>query len=159
MLLNFKRSKTFLELWGNMKQLLIALFLLNVFSTDTFANQYQYKVLRVIDGDTVQFEAKFLPKPLDKSLKLRIVNIDTPEKGPLAKCSIERDKSSKAKEFVETKIASSNNVLVEIIKWDKYGGRVLGDLILDGKRLSELLIENDYAVSYYGKKKVKDWCK
>ncbi len=139
--------------------LLALFFLLNISSTDLYAAQYQYKVLRVIDGDTIEFEAKFLPEPLDKKLRLRIVNVDTPEKGSLAKCTKEQDKSLRAKEFVQDKIDSSNIIMVEIIKWDKYGGRVLGDLIIDGKRLSELLIENDYAVNYYGKKKVKDWCK
>mgnify|MGYP003334948626 FL=1 len=44
-------------------------------------------------------------------------------------------------------------------KWDKYGGRVLGDLIIDDKRLSTRLLEAGFAVQYEGEKKVKDWCK
>jgi endonuclease YncB( thermonuclease family) len=41
--------------------------------------------------------------------------------------------------------------------WDKYGGRVLGDVILDGKSLREMLIEKGYAREYYGEAKTS-WC-
>ena len=37
--------------------------------------------------------------------------------------------------------------------WDKFGGRVLGDLIIDGKSLRQLLLDNGYAREYYGDKK------
>ena len=40
--------------------------------------------------------------------------------------------------------------------WDKFGGRVLGDLIVDGKSLRQLLLDNGYAREYYGDKK-KSW--
>jgi endonuclease YncB( thermonuclease family) len=40
---------------------------------------------------------------------------------------------------------------------DKYGGRVLGDVFLDGKRLSEMLIANGFARRYHGEKK-SSWC-
>jgi endonuclease YncB( thermonuclease family) len=41
--------------------------------------------------------------------------------------------------------------------WDKYGGRVLGDVILDGKSLRQMLITNGFAREYYGEAK-QSWC-
>ena len=43
------------------------------------------------------------------------------------------------------------------MSWDKYGGRVLGDIILDGQSLRALLIQNGYAREYYGEAK-QSWC-
>jgi endonuclease YncB( thermonuclease family) len=48
-------------------------------------------------------------------------------------------------------------VQILIEKHDKYGGRVLGDVIIDGKKLSELLIANGHARPYFGEKK-ESWC-
>jgi endonuclease YncB( thermonuclease family) len=120
--------------------------------------KYDFKVLRVIDGDTVDIEAEFLPPELGKHLKLRIYGIDTPEKGHQAKCNAERRKSEAATEFVREKISNAKDIKVEIRKWDKFGGRVLGDLILDGERLSDILISEGHAVSYDGGRKNKNWC-
>ena len=44
-------------------------------------NYYDFKITRVLDGDTVEFEAKFLIPELGNKLKLRILGVDTPEKG------------------------------------------------------------------------------
>ena len=48
-----------------MKKLLIALLLLPMlaFAKDIDMKEYDWKITRVIDGDTVAFEAKFLPEP------------------------------------------------------------------------------------------------
>jgi endonuclease YncB( thermonuclease family) len=42
--------------------------------------------------------------------------------------------------------------------WDKFGGRVLGDIILDGQSLRASLITNGFAREYYGEEK-QSWCK
>jgi endonuclease YncB( thermonuclease family) len=122
-------------------------------------NKYSFPIKRVIDGDTIEIEAPFLPEELKRKLSVRVVGIDTPEKGPLAKCDLERDKSLKAKQFVESELIKSKEIKVVIKSWDKYGGRVLGDFILDGQYLSKKMIDNGFAVEYYGEKKSKDWCK
>ena len=67
-----------------MKSLLLSFLLL--FSVTSFANPYDFKITRVLDGDTVEFEAKFLPPPLKPVLRLRVLGVDTPEKGHRAKC-------------------------------------------------------------------------
>lgn len=135
------------------------LFLITFFYTSiAFANTYNFKITRIIDGDTVEFEAKFLLPELGNKLKLRILGVDTPEKGKRAKCNKEEQSSLKAKLFVEQEISNGKIVLITIKKWDKFGGRVLGDVIIDNKLLSNSLIKKGYAVYYSGKGKKKDWC-
>ena len=41
---------------------------------------YDAVITRVIDGDTVAFQADFLPAPLKKELSIRVFGVDTPEK-------------------------------------------------------------------------------
>jgi endonuclease YncB( thermonuclease family) len=137
-----------------MKKILLALLLL---ATPAMANPYDYRVFRVIDGDTVQFDAPFLPEELGKSLSLRILGVDTPEKGFRAKCEQEAALAERASEFTKYVVFTAKKHQIIIKKWDKFGGRVLGDLLLDGKSLRELLIENNYAVPYNGAKK-PNWC-
>ena len=119
--------------------------------------KYDYKVTRVLDGDTVGFEAKFLPDPLKKELLIRVYGVDTPEKGFRAKCESENTKGLAATEFTKKSVASAKKIEVAIANWDKFGGRVLGDVILDGQSLRSLLIKNGYAREYYGEAK-QSWC-
>ena len=41
--------------------------------------------------------------------------------------------------------------------WDKFGGRVLGDIVLDGQSLRGMLIQNGFAREYFGEAK-QSWC-
>jgi len=140
----------------------IILFLLMFLPTlalakDVEMKKYDYKVTRVLDGDTVGFEAKFLPDPLKKELLIRVYGVDTPEKGFRAKCESENTKGLAATEFTKKSVASAKKIEVAIADWDKFGGRVLGDVILDGQSLRSLLIKNGYAREYYGEAK-QSWC-
>jgi len=119
--------------------------------------EYDYKITRVIDGDTVAFEAPFLPAPLKQELSIRVYGVDTPEKGFRAGCSSEAERGESASKFTKDKIKNAKKIQVSIISWDKYGGRVLGDIIIDGVSLRKMLIDNGYAREYYGDKK-KSWC-
>lgn len=138
----------------NMKRLLLILTLI---STSVSAEVYNYPINRVIDGDTVEFKAEFLPKPLKPVLSIRVLGVDTPEKGFRAKCTDEANKGKSASEFTKHLVSESKVQQIEIKEWDKYGGRVLGDVILDGKSLSKELINNGYARPYFGEKK-ESWC-
>lgn len=118
---------------------------------------YDYPVTRVIDGDTVEFRADFLPKPLKPVLSLRVLGVDTPEKGSTAKCPEEKALGIKASNFTKELLARRKTTQVVIQEWDKYGGRVLGDVLFDGKSLRQLLLDNGYARLYDGGKK-SSWC-
>lgn len=138
-----------------MRTLAAAIALL--FATPVFANPYDYRVVRVLDGDTVEFDAPFLPKELKKVLRLRIEGVDTPEKGRLAKCETERSLADKATRFTQQQVARATKHQITIVGWDKYGGRVIGDLLLDGRSLRQMLIESGNAKPYDGGKKTS-WC-
>jgi endonuclease YncB( thermonuclease family) len=118
---------------------------------------YTAKILRVTDGDTVVMSATFLPAPLKPELAVRIYGVDTPEKGYLAKCQAEKDLGELASLFTKAAVAAATQRQVTLYTWDKYGGRVLGDIILDGKSLRQALIAQGYAREYYGTRKLS-WC-
>lgn len=140
---------------------LILLFLL--LPTIVFANKadkgvmYDVVLTRIIDGDTVAFKADWLPAPLKPELSIRVYGVDTPEKGHRAGCESEAKRGEAATAFTKAAIKASTQRQVYLIGWDKYGGRVLGDIFLDGKSLRQMLIENGFAREYYGDKK-ESWC-
>jgi endonuclease YncB( thermonuclease family) len=118
---------------------------------------YDFPITRVIDGDTVAFRAPFLPPPLKQELSIRVYGVDTPEKGFRAKCPSEDRRGQMATAFTKQQIASAQRKQIVLMDWDKYGGRVLGDIILDGRSLRQMLIQNGFAREYYGETK-QSWC-
>jgi len=118
---------------------------------------YDVVLTRVIDGDTIAFEANWLPDPLKKELSLRVFGVDTPEKGFRAGCPEEDARGQAASAFTKAQINASQKKQVALMAWDKYGGRVLGDVLLDGKSLRMMLINNGFAREYYGEAKTS-WC-
>lgn len=118
---------------------------------------YEVILTRVVDGDTVAFQANWLPEPLKKELSIRVFGVDTPEKGHRAKCEMENQRGQAASAFTKQLINTSQKRQIVLMDWDKYGGRVLGDVILDGKSLRNELIANGYAREYYGEAKTS-WC-
>ena len=118
---------------------------------------YDAVITRVIDGDTVAFQAPFLPAPLKPELSIRVFGVDTPEKGFRAQCVSEDQRGQAATAFTKAQINASIKRQVVLMDWDKYGGRVLGDVILDGKSLRQMLISNGFAREYYGEAK-QSWC-
>ena len=119
---------------------------------------YDAVINRIIDGDTVVIQAPYLPKPLKPEIAVRIYGVDTPEKGFRAKCKEEDDRGHAATNFTTAAIKAATKFQVSLLEWDKYGGRVLGDIILDGKSLRKMLIDQDMAREYFGDAK-KPWCK
>ena len=138
--------------------LIAALITIPVFAQKQKAGvTYDANITRVIDGDTVAFEAAWLPDPLKKELSIRVFGVDTPEKGFRAQCPKEDVMGKKATEFTKQAVTSAKKRQVILMDWDKYGGRVLGDVILDGKSLRQALIANGLAREDYGEAKTS-WC-
>lgn len=143
-----------------MKQILLALLFLPALAWAQKAPQgvtYDAQIVRINDGDTVVIAAPFLPAPLKPELAVRIYGVDTPEKGFRAKCAQEDARGKAATEFTKSAIAGSQKRQVVLYDWDKFGGRVLGDIILDGRSLRAGLIANGFAREYYGDAK-QSWC-
>ena len=127
------------------------------FGKDIEMKYYDYEITRIIDGDTVAFQADFLPEPLKQELSIRVYGVDTPEKGWRGQCDKEKAMGEEASKFTKAQIKNAKEIKVGIAKWDKFGGRVLGDVIFDGNSLREMLIEKGYARPYFGDKK-ESWC-
>ena len=127
------------------------------FGKDIEMKYYDFPITRIIDGDTVAFEANFLPDPIKKELSIRVYGVDTPEKGWRGQCDKEKAMGEEASKFTKAQIKNAKEIKVGIAKWDKFGGRVLGDIIFDGNSLREMLIEKGYARPYFGDKK-ESWC-
>ena len=118
---------------------------------------YDTKIVRVNDGDTVVIAAPFLPAPLKPELAVRIYGVDTPEKGFRAQCPSEDQRGQAATAFTKNAVASTQKHQVVLYGWDKFGGRVLGDMILNGVSLRAELIRNGFAREYFGEAK-QSWC-
>ena len=143
-----------------MKKLLLALLLVPTLALAQKAPQgvtYDAQILRVSDGDTVVIAAPFLPAPLKPELAIRIYGVDTPEKGFRAQCPSEDQRGQAASAFTKNAVASTQKHQVTLYAWDKFGGRVLGDIILNGVSLRAELIRNGFAREYYGDAK-QTWC-
>lgn len=119
------------------------------------ANEYKVKVLKIVDGDTVDVDIDLGFGIVLTDERVRIVGIDTPE--------------SRTSDKVEKVFGlASKNRLKELLEKeailitfdDKNGedmkgkfGRVLGDFKFGDKTVSQVLIEEGHAVPYYGQNK------
>lgn len=108
------------------------------------------KVIDVYDGDTCKVIYRYGTKPI--KISIRIQGIDTPEiKTPN---KYEKEAAIKIRDLVRKKILGKI-LYIKLIKWDKYGGRVVGDVFLSGKKnnLSNFLLSKNLAKPYTGNKK------
>lgn len=125
-------------------------------ATSVRAAEVTLPIMGVIDGDTIRTTLP-LPCPLCNA-SIRVLGIDTPEKGSRAKCAYEDERGKKATEFTKKFLLGKTSMVVKNIKWDKYGGRILGAVYIDGKELGSELIKAGLARPYHGEKKAS-WCK
>ena len=112
----------------------------------------------VYDGDTVKFLMFCGPKCHEViKLSLRLLGIDTPElRSGQGRLPEEKIAGEMARKRLAELIGFGKEVLTTIIirDWDKFGGRVLGDIILpSGKSVVEVLIAEGYGRLYIGDKK------
>ena len=121
-----------------------------------FQNEYKNaRIEEIYDGDTVKIIILFGDVPVRFSL--RILGIDTPEiKQGEGRLPEERQASIKVRDYMRS-LFPNNIAKICIRDWDKYGGRVLGDLYLQsGENVSDILIHGGWARPYHGEKK-KSW--
>ncbi len=147
-----------------MKKLLLALLFVPVIAAsqvrapkEPVGVTYDAQIIRVSDGDTIVIAASFLPAPLKPELAVRIYGVDTPEKGHRAQCPQEAQRAELASAWTTQLVASSAKRQVILYKWDKFGGRVIGDIVVNGQSVRRGLIANGLAREYYGDAK-QSWC-
>lgn len=123
------------------------------------------RVIDCYDGDTCTIV--FLLDKIPVKLKLRLSGIDTAEK-PRRKDKSDRtpkeiELCDAALEFLSDRVLDKC-VFVELERWGKWGGRVLGHLYcvnkkgeIFGESLSKQLLDAGLAVEYHGARKDTDW--
>ncbi len=114
---------------------------------------YRAKVVRVIDGDTVDVDIDLGFGIWQKNERVRIMGIDTPE-------SRTRDKDEKvrgkmAASYLKEAIKKGKKVIIQTKLKDSKGkfGRVLGNVIVDGININQSMVDNHLAVAYFGQSK------
>ncbi len=143
-----------------MKKLLLLLLAVPVLAFAQKAPKgvtYDAQILRVSDGDTIVIAAPFLPQPLKPELAVRIYGVDTPEKGHRAQCPAEAQRGEMATQYTKQLVSTGQRFQVTLYGWDKFGGRVLGDITVNGQSVRAGLIANGLAREYYGDAK-QSWC-
>jgi micrococcal nuclease len=117
--------------------------------------QYKCKIIKVLDGDTVDIDLDLGFKIILANQRVRLAGVDTPEsrttiaeekvRGVLSKKKLAEKLPIGSWQIIETQKPDSND--------DKFG-RILGVIILeDGTRVNDWLIQNNYAVPYKGENK------
>ncbi|SVB72167.1 uncharacterized protein METZ01_LOCUS225021 [marine metagenome] len=115
--------------------------------------EYRATILRVVDGDTVDVDIDLGFGIWQRSERVRIMGIDTPE----SRTSDEEEKVfGKAAKKRLTELLQEHTILMtEVNKAgeDMKGkfGRILGDFKTDnGTKVTEVLINEGHAVAYFG---------
>jgi micrococcal nuclease len=117
--------------------------------------EYKAKVLKVLDGDTVEIDLDLGFNIILANQKVRLNGIDTPEsrttnteekpRGLLSKKKLTEKLPVGSWQTIQTVKADSND--------DKFG-RILGVFLMeDGKSLNQWMVDNNYAVAYAGENK------
>ena len=117
---------------------------------------YQYKAIitKVIDGDTVDVDIDLGFDVWLKKQRIRLYGIDTPESRTSDK--VEKVFGNLAKAKVLHFCPVGEQIVLQTRTDDSRGkyGRILGELITDeGINVNTYLVENSYAVEYFGMSK------
>jgi endonuclease YncB( thermonuclease family) len=112
------------------------------------------RVYNVIDGDSIKVLYRY-GKRFHK-ISIRVNGVDTPE---VSRGSDLEKKAGAIVGKIVRDLVLEKIIIVKFIKWDKYGGRLVGDVYLpDGKdTLCNFLITNKLGHSYSGKVKKTPW--
>lgn len=117
---------------------------------------YEYKALinRVVDGDTVDVDIDLGFGVWLHDERVRIMGIDTPESRTrdLVEKAFGLASKARLKELIPEGSVQILKTQVDKDGEDAKGkfGRILGDFIVGGDRVTEMLIDEGYAVDYYG---------
>lgn len=105
------------------------------------------------DGDTIGITLP-LPVPLDAAA-VRVRGVDAPEMR--GECQAERDLAARARSLTVSAIIGAERIEFCEPEWDRYGGRVVATVRIDGRDLAELLIAAGVARIYDGGRR-EPWC-
>ncbi|MEM8801021.1 MAG: thermonuclease family protein [Pseudomonadota bacterium] len=102
--------------------------------------------LTVVDGDTVRLSGQ----------SIRLVGLDTPE-SYRARCNNESTLGNAATKRLRDLLARASTIeLVYLQRQDRYG-RYLARLMLDGRDVADIMVEEGFARRYSGGQR-RSWC-
>jgi endonuclease YncB( thermonuclease family) len=110
------------------------------------------ELLRVIDGDTIEVRARIW-LDLDLTTRVRLAGIDTPELN--GGCAEERRLAEMAKSALGEALGLGPIWLTDIRR-DKYGGRVVAEVLLSAVRRAFATMLASGAAAEWGS--VPNWC-
>lgn len=117
--------------------------------------QYKAKILKVLDGDTVDIDLDLGFNIILSNQRVRMAGIDTPESRTVDK--EEKIRGTLSKKKLAEKLPIGSYVTIETQKSDNNDdkfGRILAIFILEDKtNLNQWMIDNNYAVLYQGENK------
>jgi len=118
--------------------------------------EYRAKINRVVDGDTVDVDLDLGFNIVLTNERVRIMGIDTPESR--TSDPIEKVFGLAAKERLKELLGKESILKTEVSKdgEDMKGkfGRILGDFLTeDGRRVTDIMIEEGHCVRYHGQNK------
>lgn len=134
-------------------RLLILLTLILATSSAVAFGPVTGRILRIVDGDTVEVDASLWPNIRYRGL-VRLVGIDTPEKAAKAAC--ERTAAVAAAKALERFVG--RDAVIAGVRQDKYAGRVLGSVCVGFQCLSEAQVAAGHARRYSGQGPKAPWC-
>jgi len=114
--------------------------------------EYKCKIVKVIDGDTVDVDIDLGFGVWLNDERVRIMGIDTPESRTRDK--VEKKFGLAAKKRLKELLGPTAILKTQVSKSgeDLKGkfGRILGDFVVGDRTVTEILIEEGHAVAYFG---------
>ena len=110
---------------------------------------------RVHDGDTVARSTAHVWPGVSVFVSVRLRGIDTPELN--GDCPRERAAAVAARDALRALVENAERVEVRDPEHDRYAGRVVGTLLLDGEDAAALLLAAGHGVPYDGGRRPR-WC-
>ena len=124
-------------------------------------HEYRCRILKVVDGDTVDVDIDLGFGIVLKDERVRIMGIDTPESRTRDKVEDLFGEAAKArvKELMGESIVLKTQINKKGEDMRGKFGRILGDFVTeDGRMVTDILVEEGHAVAYFGgsKEEIQD---
>lgn len=132
---------------GSFGGILLAAFL---FVSPGHAQTLDVTIVRIIDGDT------FVAERDGQQIRVRVSNIDTPEKGRRAACQAERKLAEQATKFARDFLGRTAQIHIDPKRPTDFYRRTLATVSVDGHDLGAALISQGLAKPWRGRQ--EDWC-
>lgn len=118
--------------------------------------EYSSKIIRVVDGDTVDVDINLGFGVVLANQRIRLYGIDTPESR--TRDSVEKIFGKTAAKFLKSKLGEKCTLKTRLDGKGKYG-RILGEFVVYDEvtdsymTVNDIMIRDHYAVKYYGQSK------